>query len=103
VDAPADWQNPITMTPGIIQTNVDPLQLRPSRGDLTAKRSEIQRQLRLAGVARFTPIVSSREGVIIDGHHAVRAAAEEGRTIDVMVSNFVVPAQADSILDLPIR
>ena len=103
MDAPADWQNPITMTPGIIQTNVDPLQLRPSRGDLTAKRSEIQRQLRLAGVARFTPIVSSREGVIIDGHHAVRAAAEEGRTIDVMVSNFVVPAQADSILDLPIR
>jgi hypothetical protein len=103
VDAPADWQNPIKTMPGLTQTSVDPKQLRPSRSDVISNRLEFQRQLLLAGVPRFTPILSSREGVIIDGHHAVRAAAEEGRTINVMISNLVVPAQADSILDLPIR
>jgi hypothetical protein len=103
VDAPAGWQNPITTRPGLIQASVDPKHLRPSRRDLIAKRLEFERQLLLAGVQRFTPIISSLDGVIVDGHHAVRAAAEEDRTINVMVSNLAVSAQANSILDLPIR
>ena len=42
------------------------------------------------------------DGVIFDGHHAVRAAAEAGRPIDVKVIAFLLPAAADSILDLPV-
>ena len=41
--------------------------------------------------------------MIINGHHAVRAAAEEGRVIDVLISALVVPAYGDSILDLPLE
>jgi len=103
MDSPADWQNPINTTPGLIQTSIDPTTLRPGRTDLIATRLGFQRQLLLSGQTRFTPILVSREGVIIDGHHAVRAAAEEGRTIDVMISALVVPAQGDSILDLTVR
>jgi hypothetical protein len=53
--------------------------------------------------ARFTPIQVSQEGVIIDGHHYVRAAAEERQPVDVVVSSLPAVAVADSILDLPLR
>jgi len=42
------------------------------------------------------------DGVIFDGHHAVRAAAEEGRKIDVKVIDFPLPPTTDSIMDLPL-
>jgi len=42
------------------------------------------------------------DGVIFDGHHAVRAAAEQGLRIDVQVVQFPQPPSADSILDLPV-
>jgi hypothetical protein len=42
------------------------------------------------------------DGVIFDGHHAVRAAAEMGRLIDVKVIAFPQAPTADSILDLPV-
>jgi hypothetical protein len=102
MESPDRWLNPISGMPGQIQISVDPKMLRPSRRDLMVGRLKVQRQLLLSGQARFTPIVASREGVIIDGHHAVRAAAEEGRNIDVMISALDVPAQGDSILDLPL-
>jgi hypothetical protein len=100
---PGNWQNPINTTVGQLQTGVDPKLLRPGRIDLIATRLTLQRQLILSGRPRFTPILVSQEGVIIDGNHAVRAAAEEGRIIDVMISALVVSAQGDSILDLPLR
>jgi len=56
-----------------------------------------------SGQVRFTPIQVSREGVIIDGHHYTRAAAEEGRLIEVVVTSLSAVALADSILDLPLR
>jgi hypothetical protein len=102
VDSPTPWQNPINTRPGGTQTSVDARTLRPARTDLSAARLRFQRQLLLSGQKRFTPILVSPEGVIIDGHHAVRAAAEEGRMIDVVISALVVPAQGDSILDLSV-
>jgi hypothetical protein len=44
----------------------------------------------------------NREGVIVDGHHAARAAAEEARPVDVTVSPLPVVAKSVSILDLPV-
>jgi hypothetical protein len=102
MESPDHWLNPISGSPGQIQNRVDPKMLRPSRDDLIVARLKFQRQLLLSGQVRFTPIIASREGVIIDGHHAVRAAAEEGRTIDVMISALLVRAQGNSILDLPL-
>jgi hypothetical protein len=44
----------------------------------------------------------SRGGVIVDGYHAVRAAAEEGMTVEVTVSPLPVAPKPGSILDLPV-
>jgi hypothetical protein len=103
VDRPENSINPINGMPGSIQNRVDPKMLRPGRRNLIAARLNFQRQLLVSGQTRFTPIIASREGVIIDGHHAVRAAAEQGRSIDVMISDLVVAAQGDSILELPLE
>jgi hypothetical protein len=45
----------------------------------------------------------TRDGVIWDGHHAVRAAAEEGRTVEVLVIDLAAKATGSSILNLPVR
>ena len=44
----------------------------------------------------------TRDGVIVDGHHMVRAAAEEGVRVDVIVSLLPTLRKAGSILDLEI-
>ena len=103
MDPATGWQNPVTAPPGQFQPGVDPARLRPARGDLIRSRLEFQRVLIRAGRPRLTPILVSREGVIIDGHHAVRAASEEGRLVEVLVSPLTVPARAGSILDLTVR
>lgn len=48
MDAWTDWENPITVNPGRIQSGVDPKRLRPSRDDLIRSRLKVQRQLRRA-------------------------------------------------------
>jgi hypothetical protein len=99
----AGWTNPITGQPGEIQKGVDPVRLRPSRPDLVSARVEFQRNLLRTGVPRSTPIQVTADGVVIDGHHAIRAAAEEGSTIDVLISALPVKGLSDTILDLPLR
>jgi len=99
---PPGWTNPITAAAGHRQRGVDPLALLPSRPDLIKARLDFQRQLIVSGIARHSPIQVTTQGVIFDGHHAVRAAAEEGRRIDVLVIAFPQTASGDSILDLPV-
>jgi hypothetical protein len=77
--------------------------MRPSRNDLSPARVEYQRVLIRGGQARFTPILVTTDGVIVDGHHAVRAAAEEGNLVEVTVSPLPATGRAGSILDLPLR
>src|SRR5437773_1828422 len=100
---PAGWTNPVTAPPGQIQKAVDPGALLPSRVDLLRSRLEFQRQLLQAGHRRFTPIQVTPEGVIFDGHHGARAAAELNRNVDVRVVKFKVPPVAASILHLLVR
>jgi hypothetical protein len=97
------WRNPIVVGPGKQQTDVDPSQLRPARGDLIRSRVEFQRSLIRGRRARLTPIQVSEQAVIIDGHHYVRAAAEEGILIEVVVSSLSALPKAGSVLDLPLR
>jgi hypothetical protein len=100
---PPGWQNPITAAPGQFQQGIDPTCLLPSRGDLTRSRLEAQRRLLLAGMRRYSPVPVTPDGVIFDGHHMVRAAAEEGKLIDVRVVGINQPPAGDVILDLPVR
>jgi len=80
---PDDWSNPIAGRHGETQAGVIPEQLLPSRQDLLQSRLDHQIQLMQAGVIRWTPILVTPDGVIIDGHHAVRAAAELGELVSV--------------------
>lgn len=100
---PAGWQNPITAQPGQIQSGVDARLLLPSRPHLLKARLDLQRALLQAGRERLMPIQVTSEGVIWDGHHAVRAAAEDGRTVQVVVIDKLVQAVGTAILDLPVR
>ena len=100
---PNDWQNPISALPGATQAGVDPSQLLPSRPDLVRTRLEVQRHLIRTGTPRFTPVRVTADGVIFDGHHMVRAAAEEGKLIDVRVVGVTQPSIGDLIMDLPVR
>jgi hypothetical protein len=100
---PPGWQNPITAAAGQAQTGIDARLLLPGRIDLIRVRLEFQRSLQQAGRKRHTPIQVTRGGVIWDGHHAVRAAAEAGMEVDVLVVDQDAPPAAVSILDLPVR
>jgi hypothetical protein len=101
--ASGGWQNPIKVGPGSVQGNIEPTRLRPGREDLIRARLEFQHGPIRSRRPRFTSIQASRDGVIIDGHHSVRAAAAEGQLIEVYVSSLSVVARAVSILDLPVR
>ena len=97
------WQNPVTVGPGQTQSSVDPRTLLPSRYDLVKTRLESQRQLIRSGQSRWTPILVTIAGIVYDGHHAVRAAADEGATVDIQIVDQPLTASASSILDLPVR
>jgi hypothetical protein len=100
---PASWKNPIVASVGQVQTGADPKVLLPSRPHLLRSRLEAQRRLLLGGVARCTPVKATSAGVIFDGHHMVRAAAEDGMLIDVSIIGIAQPPVGEMILDLPVR
>ena len=100
---PPAWQSPITAQPGQTQVGVDACSLLPSRIDLEQWRLDLQSALRQAGTPRSTPIRVTTQGVIWDGHHAVRLAAERGETVDVRIIPILVPPSGFMILQLPVR
>jgi hypothetical protein len=100
---PVGWQNPIIVPAGQLQKAVDARLLLPSRSDLIQLRLDFQRALRQMGRQRLTPIQVTVQGVIWDGHHAVRAAAERGETVDVLIVDSVAPASGLTLLQLPVR
>jgi hypothetical protein len=99
---PANWQNPITVAVGQSQTNINPLLLLPSRKDLSQVRLDIQKMLLDTGKDRYTAIQVTVDGVIWDGHRAIRAAAERQCEVTVQVVNQRANPAASSILDLPV-
>jgi hypothetical protein len=100
---PPGWQNPITAAPGQVQHGVDAAQLLPSRSDLSRLRLAQQRALAHANTPRWTPIQVTADGVIWDGHHAVRVAAEQGTIVAVVIVPGSVPPSGLTILQLPVR
>lgn len=99
---PANWQNPITAAAGQFQSNVNPMALLPSRHNLSKVRLDMQKALLDAGIARHTPIQVTTDGIIWDGHHALRIAADIGITVTVKVVKLKLIPSAGSILDLPV-
>ncbi len=80
---------------------VDPTSLQAGRGNLVKSRLQVQRQLVDSETPRYTPIEVTKDGVIWDGNHGVRAAAEGRKAVDVVV----VPGSTTgkgNVLDLPV-
>jgi hypothetical protein len=100
---PAGWLNPITTQQGGIQKGVAAQLLLPARRDLVKNRLERQRQLLKAGQKRFTPIQVTTQGVIYDGHHGARAAAENGFAVDVLIVDQPASPVGSWLMDLPVR
>lgn len=100
---PDGWQNPIVIPAGSHQSAVVPTDLLPSRSDLWQSRLDQQLQLIQAGTPRWTPITVTPEGVIIDGHHAVRAAADLGLAVGVLVEPLGIRPVGKLIQELPLR
>ena len=103
MNPPSGWVNPIQVSVGQMQSGITALSLLPSRGDLSQVRLDHQRMLRRTRIARHTPIQVTVAGVIWDGHHAVRVAAEEGHTVEVLVVRVVEAWSGLTILQLPVR
>jgi hypothetical protein len=103
VTFPPCWQSPVSARPGQVQVGVDARSLLPSRIDLEQWQLDVQSALRQAGTPRSTPIQVTTEGVIWDGHHAVRVAAERGETVEVRVIPMLAPPSGLTILQLVVR
>jgi hypothetical protein len=99
---PPNWRSPISAPPGQWQADVNPLALLPSRRDLDRVRLDSQRALLDAGQERHTPIQVNTDGVIWVGNHAVRAAAETGTVVAVLVVDQKLSPAAASIMDLTV-
>ena len=99
---PPNWQSPITTQAGHVQLDVNAHSLLPSRQDLSQVRLDMQKAMMDAGIERNTLIEVTPEGVIWDGHHAVRAAAENGRPVTVRIVSVPLNPTASSIMDLPV-
>jgi len=76
---------PCNAQPGQTLTNIDPNTLQAGRGDLVAGRLATQQRLIQQGTPRTTPIQVTPDGVIWDGNHGARAAAEAGVPVTVEV------------------
>ena len=86
-----------------MQVSVDAKLLLPSRSDLNQSRLNHQRMLRQSRTPRFTPIQVGVDGIIWDGHHAVRLVAEMGETVEVLVVAVSDIWSGLTILQLPVR
>ena len=91
--------NPITAKPGELQT-VDPNNLvAGQRQTLIRGRLDTQVQLQQSGTPRNGgPPTVYENGVINDGHHAVRAAADSGQSVTVKV----IPGQGATATGKPV-
>jgi hypothetical protein len=103
VSAPGGRKNPIIAAVGQTQSGVDPRELLPGRGDLTRVRLDAQRRLIQSATPRWTPIQVTPDGVIWDGHHGARAAAERALAVDVLVVAQQAPPSGIDLLQLPVR
>jgi hypothetical protein len=103
VTIPPGWLNPIVAAPGGLQSGVRAADLLPSRHDLNRARLDAQLALLASNQPRWTPIQVTADGVLWDGHHGARAAAENGANVDVQVVNAVIKPVGLLLLDLPVR
>jgi hypothetical protein len=76
---------------GTVLSGIDPSTLLSNRDELEQSRIDRQRDLIRRGIPRQTMIQVNLDGVIIQGNHGARAAAEVGVAIDVEVIDLPHP------------
>ena len=86
---------------GVVLHGIDPATLQSNRPELELSRLQLQHQLIASGQRRRTLIQVNRDGIIIQGNHGARAAAEMGLPIDVIVVDLPYPT-CGPILSIPV-
>jgi hypothetical protein len=86
---------------GVILRGIDPASLLSNKTVLEEWRINLQRQLIATGIRRHTLIQVNLDGIIIQGNHGARAAAEAGVPIEVRVIDLPHPSTGP-ILSIPI-
>jgi len=95
---------PENPSPGEILEGIDPNTLQAGRPDLVGDRLDVQKMLLQNRTPRHTPISATQEGVIWDGNHGTRAAADVGKVIEVEVVDPGCPVNAHgTVTELPVR
>lgn len=93
--------DPGSVSAGDLLKGVDPQTLTAGRRELSQIRLDAQRDLLRQNIKRFTRILVTEEGIIYDGNHGVRAAAEADVAVDVEVVAAVGTAFGD-IMHVPV-
>ena len=89
---------------GQILENIDASTLQAGRTSLDAGRLATQQDLISSGTPRTTPIQATQEGVIWDGNHGARAAADANVPVNVQVIKPPIsPTPKGPVQDLPVR
>ena len=86
---------------GAVLIGIDPSSLLSNRDELELSRLDIQRQLIASGIKRHTMIQVNLQGVIVQGNHGARAAAERGLPIDIIIVDLPYP-NFGPILQIPV-
>lgn len=88
----------------LIIEGVDPSILKVGEQQmLDPRRLDLQRELIKNNIERKTVIKVTKEGIIEDGHHGARAAAEVGKYVDVEVVSRTISSTNTPILKMPIK
>jgi len=95
---------PTGAQPGQTLENIDPTTLQAGKQVLEQSRLDLQQSLMDQGITRTTPIRVQPDGVIWDGNHAARLAADAGVPVNVQVVPLpTIPNTSKGpIQDLPV-
>lgn len=94
--------DPALAVPGAVLRGIDPASLQAGTRRLECWRLEIQFRLQQQGIARYTMITVSLDGIVYDGNHAVRVAIDRGETVDILITDEPTIGYG-SIMDVPIE
>jgi hypothetical protein len=84
--------DPTDAKPGTILREIDASTLFAGHEPLEQWRIDLQHKLTVTRAVRWDMIEVTTQGVIMSGNHGVRAAAEAGVAVDVLVVEFPQPS-----------
>ena len=93
--------DPVQAKHRVVLQGIDAATLRSNKTFLEEWRLELQRQLIANGIKRSSLIKVNCQGIILEGNHGARVAAEMGVPVEVLVVDMPHPTTGP-ILQVPV-